>query len=260
VVFYNVSRLSRDKYDYFALRAFFQKLGITLRSVTEPLDDSPAGRFIEGVLASAAQFDNDVKAERTRAGMLTALELGRWIHQPPLGYCNGSLWGTEFASRARPSAADSIRVRASSVGGNHTRDTANSHPTGALGAQRQAALSSESHGHTPESDLRRAYRARTMEDFQGWRLGATGEPGTLLACSEPIAPERSCEGAYATASGFPSARVCPLRSLSNAANGQLVARPERQVRLLQLSEVWKSPGKATANGGTVRCASPGSPA
>ena len=57
--------------------AFFHQLGITLRSVTEPIDDSPTGKLIEGILAATAQFDNDVKAERTRAGMLAAVSAGR---------------------------------------------------------------------------------------------------------------------------------------------------------------------------------------
>jgi DNA invertase Pin-like site-specific DNA recombinase len=33
---------------------------------------------MEGVLAAFAQFDNDVRSDRTRAGMRAALELGRW--------------------------------------------------------------------------------------------------------------------------------------------------------------------------------------
>jgi DNA invertase Pin-like site-specific DNA recombinase len=43
---------------------------------------------MEGVLAAFAQFDNDVRADRTRAGMRAALEQGRWTFVPPLGYLN----------------------------------------------------------------------------------------------------------------------------------------------------------------------------
>jgi hypothetical protein len=43
---------------------------------------------MEGVLAAFAQFDNDVRADRTRAGMKAALELGRWPFLAPLGYLN----------------------------------------------------------------------------------------------------------------------------------------------------------------------------
>jgi hypothetical protein len=41
---------------------------------------------MEGVLAAFAQFDNDCRSDRTRAGMKAALELGRWVFLAPLGY------------------------------------------------------------------------------------------------------------------------------------------------------------------------------
>jgi hypothetical protein len=34
---------------------------------------------MEGVLAAFAQFDNDVRSDRTRACTKAALELGRWV-------------------------------------------------------------------------------------------------------------------------------------------------------------------------------------
>ena len=37
------------------------------------------------MLAAFAQFDNDVRSERTLAGMKGALSLGRWTFQAPLG-------------------------------------------------------------------------------------------------------------------------------------------------------------------------------
>ena len=78
VVVYNLTRFAREKYDHFALRAHLKSLGISLRSVTEPIDDTSTGKLMEGVLAAFAQFDNDVRSDRTRAGMRAALELGRW--------------------------------------------------------------------------------------------------------------------------------------------------------------------------------------
>lgn len=44
--------------------------------------------LMEGVLAAFAQFDNDVRSDRTRAGMKAALELGRWVFLAPIGYLN----------------------------------------------------------------------------------------------------------------------------------------------------------------------------
>jgi DNA invertase Pin-like site-specific DNA recombinase len=92
VVVYNLTRFAREKYDHFALRAHLKSLGISLRSATEPIDDTSTGKLMEGVLAAFAQFDNDVRSERTRAGMRAALELGRWTFRAPLGYLNAPKW------------------------------------------------------------------------------------------------------------------------------------------------------------------------
>src|SRR5688572_31790939 len=88
VVVFNLTRFARDKYDHFALRSHLQSLGISLRSATEPIDDTSTGKLMEGVLAALAQFDNDCRSDRTRAGMKAALGLGRWVFLAPLGYLN----------------------------------------------------------------------------------------------------------------------------------------------------------------------------
>ena len=88
VVVFNLTRFARDKYDHFALRSLLQSLGISLRSATEPIDDTSTGKLMEGVLAAFAQFDNDCRSDRTRAGMKAALELGRWVFLAPIGYLN----------------------------------------------------------------------------------------------------------------------------------------------------------------------------
>ena len=88
VVVFNLTRFAREKYDHFALRAHLKSLGISLRSATEPIDDTSTGKLMEGVLAAFAQFDNDTRSDRTRAGMRAALELGRWTFVAPLGYVN----------------------------------------------------------------------------------------------------------------------------------------------------------------------------
>ena len=63
---------------------------------------------MEGVLAAFAQFDNDVRAERTRAGMRAALEQGRWTFVPPLGYLNAPKWAGKSLI-ADPERGESVR-------------------------------------------------------------------------------------------------------------------------------------------------------
>ena len=86
VVVYRVDRFSRNQLDHQTVRAILRSKGVGLKSVTEPFDESPSGNFMETMLAAVAQFDNEVRAARTRDGMMAALSAGRWLWQPPLGY------------------------------------------------------------------------------------------------------------------------------------------------------------------------------
>ena len=86
VVVYAVNRFARNSFDHVLVAALLKKLGITLRSATEPIGDSSTGKLMENVLAAFAQFDNDTRSERTVAGMKAAIEAGRWTFHPPLGY------------------------------------------------------------------------------------------------------------------------------------------------------------------------------
>ncbi len=111
VVVYNLARSARERYDHFALRAHLNSLGISLRSATEPIDDTSTGKLMKGVLAAFAQFDNDVRSDRTRAGMKAALGLGRSTSQRGL---------PEFAEVAGASLGSRPRTRAARPSGiNH---------------------------------------------------------------------------------------------------------------------------------------------
>lgn len=88
-VVYRIDRFTRQTRDFLALRDTLTILGCRMISVTEPLDDSPAGRMMGTFLAGIAQFDNEVRAERSRAGMKALAEQGCWVWVPPLGYATG---------------------------------------------------------------------------------------------------------------------------------------------------------------------------
>jgi site-specific DNA recombinase len=95
VVVYALTRFSRNSADHHMIRALLGGFGISLRSATEPINDSPSGRFVEGVLAAVAQYENEAKAERTLAGMKAAAERGFWIWHPPIGYVGRPRVGSE---------------------------------------------------------------------------------------------------------------------------------------------------------------------
>lgn len=86
VIAYKLDRISRNTDDYSYLRLFFRKHKIEIRSTSETLEDTPAGRFMENMLANVAQFDNDVRTERSVNGMKDAVREGRHIGNAPYGY------------------------------------------------------------------------------------------------------------------------------------------------------------------------------
>jgi site-specific DNA recombinase len=88
VVVYNLSRFARNQYDHHAVRALLHSLGITLRSVTEPVDDGISGQLMEGILAAFHEFDNAKRREAAITGMRAAVKDGRWCWHPPFGYVN----------------------------------------------------------------------------------------------------------------------------------------------------------------------------
>lgn len=81
-----IDRLARNVHDYTNLKLQLSRLHIRLESLGEKIDDTPVGRFTETILASVAQFDNEIRAERSKGGMIDAVTQGRWVWQPPIGY------------------------------------------------------------------------------------------------------------------------------------------------------------------------------
>ncbi len=89
VIFYKIDRLTRNVDDHVFVKTVLKKAGVKLTSVTESMDnETPAGKFTENMLAAVAQFDNDVRSERTRGGMYGCLKTGRWPFRAPIGYLN----------------------------------------------------------------------------------------------------------------------------------------------------------------------------
>jgi len=88
VIIYKVDRLARDVGDYFSIMKTLNSKGIVILSVTERTDNTPAGRFQTAILSASAQFDNEMRAERCRNGLIDAVKKGRWVWKAPIGYIN----------------------------------------------------------------------------------------------------------------------------------------------------------------------------
>lgn len=85
---YKLDRWSRSQSDFYALKSALIRNGTNLLSVTEQVDDSPTGKFLEGIFSGLAQLDNELKGERVKACMQTKAIDGWYPAQAPYGYRN----------------------------------------------------------------------------------------------------------------------------------------------------------------------------
>lgn len=85
---YKLDRFARNQMDHYAIKARLLEYGVHVRSATEPVDDTPIGKVIEGLFAAVAQLDNDLKSERVKEAMKNWILKGRWVWGAKFGYLN----------------------------------------------------------------------------------------------------------------------------------------------------------------------------
>jgi site-specific DNA recombinase len=88
IIIWKYDRLARNLSDQMQLVKKFSSLGITVLSATENNDETSVGRLMRNIIGSFAQYENDLKSERTKNGMMQAVKQGRWCWRAPVGYEN----------------------------------------------------------------------------------------------------------------------------------------------------------------------------
>ena len=81
-----VDRFARNTDDHFVIRKLLLGHGTTLHSVTEPIGNKHAEKFVETVLAGAAEFDNAIRTQRSCDGMSQRINQGIFPWKSPIGY------------------------------------------------------------------------------------------------------------------------------------------------------------------------------
>lgn len=85
-VVWKFDRWARNSTDHAIAAQALAKHGTRLVSATEAAADDPAGRLLQTILAGIAQFDNEVRAERTKAAMRAIAMRGGWCSLAPYGF------------------------------------------------------------------------------------------------------------------------------------------------------------------------------
>ena len=87
IVVYSLERFSRTGENAIWLSRQLRELGITIISVTQPIDTSnPSGVLQQNILFLFSQYDNDLRRQKCIAGMKEKLMQGEWVGGAPVGY------------------------------------------------------------------------------------------------------------------------------------------------------------------------------
>jgi len=86
IIIWKWDRLARNLSDQMELVKNFSSLGIRVFSATENNEDNATGKLMRNIIGTFAQFENDLKSERTSSGMKQAIQQGRWCWRTPIGY------------------------------------------------------------------------------------------------------------------------------------------------------------------------------
>jgi DNA invertase Pin-like site-specific DNA recombinase len=83
VLVWRFDRFARSTKELIERLEEFRTLGVEFISYTENIDTtSPAGRVLFTIISSFAQFENDIRSERIKAGMKRIKEQGKPIGRP----------------------------------------------------------------------------------------------------------------------------------------------------------------------------------
>lgn len=86
ILVYSLERFSRNENSIW-LSSQLRRLGIEIISVTQPIDTSnPAGIMQQKMLFIFGEFDNQLRRQKSMAGIREHLLQGEWCASPPVGY------------------------------------------------------------------------------------------------------------------------------------------------------------------------------
>ncbi len=88
LLFYKVDRAARNLFDYVELERLESELGLRFISVSQPTENTPAGRMQRRMLASMASFYTEQQSLDVMEGISRRVQHGLFCSRPPYGYRN----------------------------------------------------------------------------------------------------------------------------------------------------------------------------
>lgn len=88
VLFYKIDRAARNLFDFVELEKLEADHGVPFISVSQPMDNNPAGKMMRRTLASMAAFYTDQQSVDVREGHARRVQEGWFLGKAPYGYRN----------------------------------------------------------------------------------------------------------------------------------------------------------------------------
>lgn len=110
LLFYKVDRAARNLFDYVELERLESEYGLAFISVSQPTENSPAGRMMRRTLANMSAFYTEQQALDVKEGLARRVQEGWFVGKAPYGYRNVRRDGRCVAEVHSASAATVKRV------------------------------------------------------------------------------------------------------------------------------------------------------
>ncbi len=88
LLFYKVDRAARNLFDYVELERLESEYSLEFISVSQPTENTPAGRMQRRMLASMASFYTEQQSLDVREGLARRVKEGWFVGHAPYGYRN----------------------------------------------------------------------------------------------------------------------------------------------------------------------------
>jgi DNA invertase Pin-like site-specific DNA recombinase len=87
ILVWKLSRFARNREDSIVFKAMLKKQGIKVISINEPIDESPSGQLLAGIIETVDEFYSLNLAQDVVRGMREAASRGFWVNsRAPYGY------------------------------------------------------------------------------------------------------------------------------------------------------------------------------
>jgi site-specific DNA recombinase len=86
VIVYDTSRFARNRYDAALYKRNLEKHEVRVHYATQHIEDTPEGKFLEGILELFDEHYSRSLARVVRRGMKESVKRGNWLGSPPWGY------------------------------------------------------------------------------------------------------------------------------------------------------------------------------